>query len=105
MFYYFLKKNRNEPRSKLHSTEIFSYLLSKTLENLLNSLNTLESLSSLLEKISNMVIGDDIGRQVYLSVESIKSCLDLIKNGKIVEAFQASKVAFASSGMSRLEDL
>jgi hypothetical protein len=82
----------------LYSTEIFSYLMSKTLENLLNSLNTLESLSSLLEKISNMVIDDNIGKQVYQSVESIQNCLKLIKTGKIVEAFKASKNAFISSG-------
>ena len=45
-----------------------------------------------------MVIDDNIGKQVYLSVESIQTCLSLIKNGKIVEAFQASKLAFISSG-------
>jgi hypothetical protein len=67
--------------------------MSKTLENLLNSLNTLESLSSLLEKISNMVIDDKIGKLVYQSAESIQNCLKLIKTGNIVETFKASKNA------------
>jgi hypothetical protein len=51
-----------------------------------------------LEKISNMVIDDNIGKQVYQSVESIQNCLKLIKTGNIVEAFKASKNAFISSG-------
>lgn len=87
----------NIARPGIYSSEIYSYLTSKTLENLLNSINTLKSISLLLNKISNMVIEDDIAREIIHSLESVKKCLDLASDGRIVEAFFASKSAFVSS--------
>lgn len=43
---------------------MYHYLLTKTIDNLLNSMNTLKSLSSLLSQIVSMVIEDDIAEQV-----------------------------------------
>jgi hypothetical protein len=45
-----------------------------------------------------MVIGDNIGIQVYDAVNSIDHALDYMQNGDIGNAFISSKNAFISSG-------
>jgi hypothetical protein len=70
----------------------------KTLENLSNTINTLKSLASLLEKIGNMVIADEIGEKVFLSVNAIKQAYGHMRNGEIKQAFVSSRTAFVSSG-------
>ena len=60
----FFVKNQGVIRSQIYSTEIHSYLLKNTLNNLLTSINTLKSLSSLLTRIQEMVIEDEIAEQV-----------------------------------------
>ncbi|RNA16532.1 GPI transamidase component PIG-S-like [Brachionus plicatilis] len=91
------KSSKVVPRSGIYSSEIFGYLLTKTLENQLNSINTLNSLSLLLTRIKSMVIEDDIAEQIKTSVESIEQSLSLAKDGKIKEAFFKSKIGFLSS--------
>lgn len=91
-------KNENiKSRDLLYSSEIQSYLVKRTFENVLNTINTLQSLASLLEKISNMIISEDIARLVYESVESTKEAIEFARIGKIENAFKASKKAFISS--------
>ena len=47
--------------------ELDNWLRKKCLENLAKSISTLQSLTALLEGISNIVIQEDIGQQVYFS--------------------------------------
>ncbi len=104
----------------LISKELFGYLLVKTLENQLNSINTLKSLSSLLTRINNMVIEDEIAEKVWTlfllnssektlhnsqmihlkvkqSVDSIQQSIISLRHGNLTDAFYSSKTAFVSS--------
>jgi phosphatidylinositol glycan class S len=54
-------------------------------------------LSSLLTRISNMVIEDDIAEKVKQSVDAIQKSLISLKEGNMTEAFHASKTAFVMS--------
>lgn len=92
-----LNENPGVVRSKIYPTEIYSYLLGNTMDNLLTSISTLNSLSSLLIKIQEMVIEDDIGEKVKLSSEAAQRCIDLLKEGNIEQAFFESKKAFVNS--------
>lgn len=77
--------------------EFDSLLRRHCIENLASASASLYSLSQLLEKISNIVINDDVAKQVYTAVESIKSSHRFLKDGKLHPAFHASKMALIAS--------
>jgi len=66
-------------------------------ENILETKSTLQSLSSLLEQISNIVIREDIARRVENALSSIKSSIDLLEVGNLVEGHAASQQAIQQS--------
>ncbi|XP_071945400.1 GPI transamidase component PIG-S-like [Antedon mediterranea] len=70
---------------------------SKTLENIASASSTLTSLSQLLAKIPNMVIKDDVAKQVYSAVEMIQLSKKFLAEGNIYRAFHASKKAIQTS--------
>ncbi|XP_078598333.1 GPI-anchor transamidase component PIGS-like [Branchiostoma floridae x Branchiostoma japonicum] len=69
----------------------------RTVENVATATATLASLSQLLGEIGNIVINDDIARQVYLAVDAIRKAQLLLATGELTAAFQASKEAILSS--------
>ncbi|KAI8513114.1 hypothetical protein Bbelb_097530 [Branchiostoma belcheri] len=69
----------------------------RTVENVATATATLASLSQLLGEIGNIVINDDIARQVYLAVDAIREAQRLLGAGELTAAFQASKAAILSS--------
>ncbi|CAH1233783.1 PIGS [Branchiostoma lanceolatum] len=69
----------------------------RTVENVATATATLATLSQLLGEIGNIVINDDIARQVYLAVDAIRKAQRLLAAGDISAAFQASKEAILSS--------
>nr|XP_054756461.1 GPI transamidase component PIG-S-like [Lytechinus pictus] len=77
--------------------EYDSLLRRHCIENLASASASLFSLSQLLEKISNIVINDDIAKQVYTAVESIQSGHRFLAEGKLHPAFHASKRALIAS--------
>ena len=48
----------------MRNQEVLCWLRSACVENIVSSANTLISLADLLQKINNIVINDDIGREV-----------------------------------------
>eukprot|EP00057_Strongylocentrotus_purpuratus_P030336 XP_781371.3 PREDICTED: GPI transamidase component PIG-S-like isoform X2 [Strongylocentrotus purpuratus] len=87
-------------KPKEHSVldwEYDSLLRRHCVENLASASASLFSLSQLLEKISNIVINDDIAKQVYTAVESIQSSHRFLAEGKLHPAFHASKRALIAS--------
>ncbi|ESO07937.1 hypothetical protein HELRODRAFT_75695, partial [Helobdella robusta] len=79
--------------------ELDVWLTEHTIENIGKSSATLNSLSQLLNHISNIVINDDVGDQVYvnLAVSSVENSLKLLKDGSLKEAYLASRQALQSS--------
>lgn len=92
-----LNKNPGIVRSQIYPTEIYSYLLANTMDNLLTSINTLKSLSSLLIRIQEMVIEDNIADKVRMSTEAAQRCVDLLREGDLEGAFFESKNAYMHS--------
>jgi len=63
--------------------------------------NTLNSLGKLLDKITNIVVTEEVGDQVEKSVSAIKTAFETAKRGELVfaqknatEAFKSSEIAF-----------
>ena len=85
------------PESGLRTWEKDSLFRLRTLENLELSRVTLKSLSHLLSQIPNIVINDEIGKQVVdavrLSEESEKHC----ELGRLSHALESSKAALSAS--------
>ncbi len=77
--------------------EINFLLLKKTLENLDKAVSTLSSLAELLEKISNIVIRDDIKDLVVRAVKEVMKSRQFLQGGYLKRAFTASKIAFENS--------
>ncbi|XP_020905778.2 GPI transamidase component PIG-S [Exaiptasia diaphana] len=71
------------------------YLKHQDLPHLINPIET--SLARLLERISNMVIGDQIQKQVQQALDAIHKSKDYLENGKVKEAFFQAKIALVSS--------
>lgn len=77
-------------------------LVRKRLRNLLfTSANTLQSLGNLLDQITNIVVTDQVGREVEKSVESLRIAYEYAVNGKLalaqefaLKSFKASEEAF-----------
>ncbi|CAG5134746.1 unnamed protein product, partial [Candidula unifasciata] len=70
--------------------EIAGWLRCRCVENLATATSTLQSLAQLLEEIGNIVISDEIGKEVESAVASIKNSRQLLASGKLREAFQTA---------------
>ncbi|XP_064613350.1 GPI transamidase component PIG-S-like [Liolophura sinensis] len=77
--------------------ELDSWLRGRCLENLATSTVTLTSLAQLLGQISNIVIRDEIGKEVQISVESIRRTHQFLSLGDLEKAFFSSRQAIVSS--------
>ncbi|XP_070591598.1 GPI transamidase component PIG-S [Erythrolamprus reginae] len=77
--------------------ELDRLLWSRTVENVATVSTTLTSLAQLLDKISNIVIKDDVASEVYRAVESARQAMAELSLGRLDSAFQASKAAATSS--------
>ncbi|KAH9515259.1 hypothetical protein Btru_014016 [Bulinus truncatus] len=90
----------NTGSSELHQWELSGWLRCRCVENLVTATSTLQSLAKLLEEIGNIVINDEIGKEVEAAVAAIKESKFLFKNGKLKEAFLASKAAIEASELA-----
>ncbi|XP_033756605.1 GPI transamidase component PIG-S-like [Pecten maximus] len=77
--------------------ELDSWLRGRCLENLGTSIATLQSLAQLLGEISNIVIQDDIGKQVQDAVNSIRESQHHLLEGRLEKAFLESRNAIVCS--------
>ncbi|KAJ8311108.1 hypothetical protein KUTeg_011340 [Tegillarca granosa] len=77
--------------------ELDNWLRSRCMENLATSIASLQSLSQLLGQISNIVINDDIGKEVHEAVESIQQSQRHLVSGQLSKAVLSSKRAIISS--------
>uniref|UniRef100_A0A8D0BXQ5 Phosphatidylinositol glycan anchor biosynthesis class S n=1 Tax=Salvator merianae TaxID=96440 RepID=A0A8D0BXQ5_SALMN len=87
----------NSGNQGLSDWELDRLLWARTVENVATVSTTLTSLAQLLDKISNIVIKDDIASQVYHAVQSAQKALRELSLGHLDPAFQASKAAVTSS--------
>eukprot|EP00088_Acartia_fossae_P044827 TRINITY_DN4783_c0_g1_i4.p1 TRINITY_DN4783_c0_g1~~TRINITY_DN4783_c0_g1_i4.p1 ORF type:complete len:531 (-),score=115.00 TRINITY_DN4783_c0_g1_i4:192-1784(-) len=65
----------------------------RSLENYLETASTLYSLSSLLGQISNIVIVEDIARRVENALSALKSSVENLETGNLVEGHSGSQEA------------
>ncbi|GFS10068.1 GPI transamidase component PIG-S-like [Elysia marginata] len=86
--------------SRLHQWEVAGWLRCRCVENLATSTSTLNSLAQLLEEIGNIVINDEIGKEVESAVASIKSSHNHLAYGNLREAFLASRDALRASELA-----
>ncbi|XP_063002593.1 GPI transamidase component PIG-S [Elgaria multicarinata webbii] len=77
--------------------ELDRLLWARTVENVATVSTTLTSLAQLLDKISNIVIKDDVASEVYRAVDSAQKAMLELEQGSLNSAFQASKAAVTSS--------
>lgn len=80
-------------RKTLSDWEVDEWMRERYIENMFTSASTLHSLGQLLDKISNIVINDDIAAQVVLTVESIEHGRQLLADGQLREAFLVARQA------------
>ena len=69
----------------------------RTVENVASSVHTLNSLSKLLSQISNIVINDDVAKEVYAAVDAITTAKKSAGAGNLTDAISFSKLAFVAS--------
>lgn len=62
--------------SRLQQWEIAGWLRCRCVENLATATSTLQSLAQLLEEIGNIVISDEIGKEVSAFIYSLLSVAD-----------------------------
>ncbi|RUS81540.1 hypothetical protein EGW08_010710, partial [Elysia chlorotica] len=86
--------------SKLPQWEEAAWLRCRCVENLATSTSTLHSLAQLLEEIGNIVINDEIGKEVEFAVAAIKSSHHHLASGDLREAFLASRDALKASELA-----
>ncbi|XP_059485299.1 GPI transamidase component PIG-S [Neocloeon triangulifer] len=77
--------------------EIDSLMRTRALEQVTSATLTLQSLAKLLGQIGNIVIGDEVGRSIFVATESAHSAEQLLSEGKLKEGFDHSRVAFLES--------
>ncbi|XP_061461115.1 GPI transamidase component PIG-S [Rhineura floridana] len=87
----------NPGNEGLSDWELDRLLWARTVENVATVSTTLTSLAELLDKISNIVIKDDVASQVYHAVEFAQEAIAELSRGHLDSAFQASKAAITSS--------
>ncbi|XP_044528767.1 GPI transamidase component PIG-S [Gracilinanus agilis] len=85
------------PSEGLRSWELDRLLWARTVENLATVTTTLTSLAELLDKISNIVIKDDVASEVYLAVDAVHDTIVELAAGNLHSAFHASREAVTSS--------
>ncbi|XP_033102241.1 GPI transamidase component PIG-S-like [Anneissia japonica] len=90
----FLQEEKN---SAITDWEVDVLFRTKTLENIATASSTLTSLSQLLGKISNMVIKDNVAKEVYSAVETIQLSERFLAEGNVYRAFHASKKAIQTA--------
>ena len=77
--------------------EVDAWLRRRGLENIATSAATLKSLSDLLDKVQNIVINDDIGREVETSLRACQRAIEALNRNKLSEAYIDSRQALNSS--------
>ncbi|KAK3095640.1 hypothetical protein FSP39_017048 [Pinctada imbricata] len=77
--------------------ELDGWLRQRCIENLATSIHTLQSLTQLLERISNIVINDDIGNEVEEALSGIRQSQRYLAVGQLDKAFIQSRKALAAS--------
>jgi len=77
--------------------ELSAWLRRRGLENLATASATLKSLSDLLEKIQNMVINDEVGRDVEKALRACQKTAELMQAGSLSEAYKKSREALELS--------
>ncbi|XP_020659155.3 GPI-anchor transamidase component PIGS [Pogona vitticeps] len=87
----------NPGNEGLTDWELDRLLWTRAVENVATVSTTLTSLAQLLDKISNIVIKDDVASEVYHAVDSVRKALRELERGDLESAFQASKAAVTSS--------
>ena len=88
------------PTNTIRKWERDALLRTRTLENLALTRITLTSLATSLDRISNIVIKDEIGELVSRSVENGLSSVDLASKAaseSLEDAYDKSRVAFSAS--------
>ncbi|XP_004706984.1 GPI transamidase component PIG-S [Echinops telfairi] len=81
----------------LMSWELDRLLWARSVENLATATTTLTSLAQLLDKISNIVIKDDVASEVYRAVAAVQKAAEELATGHLASAFLASQEAVTSS--------
>ena len=69
----------------------------RTLENMAKTVHTLDSLFQLLNRIHNIVINDNVAREIYQSMNSINEAKYFMQSGNLKAALNSSRTAFSSS--------
>ncbi|XP_065337026.1 GPI transamidase component PIG-S [Cloeon dipterum] len=77
--------------------EIDSLMRTRALEQVTSATLTLQSLSKLLGQIGNIVIGDEVGRSIFVATEHAHRAEALLSQGHLKEGFEVARVAFLES--------
>ncbi|XP_036624699.1 GPI transamidase component PIG-S [Trichosurus vulpecula] len=85
------------PSEGLRSWELDRLLWARAVENLATVITTLTSLAELLDKISNIVIKDDVASEVYRAVDAFQEAAVELSAGNLESGFRASREAVTSS--------
>lgn len=81
----------------LRSWELDGLFRMRTIEQITTASLTLQSLSKLLGEISNIVINEDVASAINEAVINVNKARVSLKQGKLKEALQFSKIAFSAS--------
>ncbi|XP_073981889.1 phosphatidylinositol glycan anchor biosynthesis class S [Rhodnius prolixus] len=81
----------------LRSWELDGLFRMRTIEQITTASLTLQSLSKLLGEISNIVINEDVAGAINEAVIHVNKATMFLKQGKLKEALQFSKIAFSAS--------
>ena len=89
--------------------EVDRWLRERCIENILTSASTLHSLGNLLDKISNIVINDDIAAQVLIVTDINLSQYHKLFGGwfgvVVMSLVTSTKLSYVESGQYRLAGL
>lgn len=69
----------------------------RIVQNVASAVHTLNSLTKLLDKIKDIVINDNVGKEIYTAVNSIKQAKVYLNDNNLKLAMHESKIAFKSS--------
>ncbi|KAK7794501.1 hypothetical protein R5R35_004719 [Gryllus longicercus] len=83
--------------SGMRQWELDSLYRVRIMEQLTSAMLTLQSLSQLLGEISNIVIDDEVGDSIQEAVSAVERGIELLHQGNLLAAFEASKQAFLSA--------
>jgi phosphatidylinositol glycan class S len=81
----------------IHDWEVDCLLRKRTVQNLVVTSSTLQSLSLLLTEISNIVISDEVARQVSLSVSALENSHLYLESGDLQQAYSHSRLAYIAA--------